>query len=67
MKPEIFEYFEEALEMGASDLILKPGAPPAFRVNKHLIVSEKEALAPQQMFDLFRVVRHFAEECHHLG
>ena len=53
MKPEIFEYFEEALEIGASDLILKPGAPPAYRLNKHLIISEKEALAPQQMFDIF--------------
>ncbi len=53
MKPEIFEYFEEAIEMGASDLILKPGAPPSFRINKHLVISEREALAPQQMFDLF--------------
>lgn len=53
MKPEIFEYFERALEMGASDLILKPGAPPAFRVNRHLLISEDEALAPQQMYDLF--------------
>lgn len=53
MKPELYEYFERALEMGASDLILKPGAPPAYRVNKQLIISEDEALAPQQMFDLF--------------
>lgn len=53
MKPEIFDYFERALEMGASDLILKPGAPPAFRVNRHLIISEDEALAPQQMYDMF--------------
>lgn len=53
MKPEIFEYFERALEMGASDLILKPGAPPSFRLNKHLIISEDDALAPQQMYDLF--------------
>lgn len=53
MKPEIYTYFEKALELGASDLILKPGAPPAFRVNKQLIISEDEALAPQQMFDLF--------------
>ena len=53
MKPEIFDYFEQAIKMGASDLILKPGAPPAYRVNKHLIISEDEALAPQQMFDLF--------------
>ena len=62
MKPEIFEYFEQALEMGASDLILKPGAPPAFRVNKHLIVSEYEALAPQQMFDLFLPVLDAKEQ-----
>ncbi len=53
MKPEVFDYFERALEMGASDLILKPGAPPSFRVNRHLIISEDEALAPQQMYDLF--------------
>ncbi|MEW6709034.1 MAG: ATPase, T2SS/T4P/T4SS family [Candidatus Riflebacteria bacterium] len=53
MRPEIFDYFERALEMGASDLILKPGAPPSFRLNKHLIISEDEALAPQQMYDLF--------------
>jgi twitching motility protein PilT len=53
MKPEIYDYFEQALKLGASDLILKPGAPPAFRINKHLIISEDEALAPQQMFDLF--------------
>ncbi|MDN5278700.1 MAG: twitching motility protein PilT [Clostridiales bacterium] len=53
MRPEIYDYFEQALELGASDLILKPGSPPAFRLNKHLIVSEEEALAPQQMYDLF--------------
>lgn len=53
MRPEIFDYFERALEMGASDLILKHGAPPAFRLNKHLIISEDEALAPQQMYDMF--------------
>lgn len=53
MRPEIFDYFERALELGASDLILKPGAPPSFRLNKHLIISEDEALAPQQMYDLF--------------
>lgn len=52
MRPEIFAYFERALELGASDLILKPGAPPSFRVNRHLIISEDEALAPQQMYDL---------------
>lgn len=53
MKPVIFEYFERGLKLGASDLILKPGAPPAYRINKHLVVSEDEALAPQEMFDLF--------------
>jgi twitching motility protein PilT len=53
MRPEIFEYFERALELGASDLVLKPGSPPAFRLNKHLLISEDEALAPQQMHDLF--------------
>lgn len=53
MKPEIFKYFERALSVGASDLILKPGAPPTFRINKHLIISEDESLAPQEMFDIF--------------
>lgn len=62
MKPEVFEYFERALEMGASDLILKPGAPPAFRVNRHLIISEDEALAPQQMYDLFLPIVDAAQQ-----
>ncbi len=53
MRPEIFDLFEKALELGASDLILKPDAPPSFRMNKHLIISEEETLAPQQMYDLF--------------
>jgi twitching motility protein PilT len=53
MRPEIFELFDRALELGASDLILKPDAPPSFRLNKHLVISEDEALAPQQMYDLF--------------
>lgn len=53
MRAEIFDYFERALELGASDLILKPGAPPSFRMNKHLVISEDDALAPQQMYDLF--------------
>lgn len=53
MRPEIFDYFETALEMGASDLILKPSSPPTYRLNKHLIVSEAESLAPQQMYDMF--------------
>ena len=43
MKPEIFDYFERAIKLGASDLILKPGAPPSYRVNKQLIISEDEA------------------------
>lgn len=62
MRPEIFDYFERALEMGASDLILKPGAPPSFRVNKHLIISEDEALAPQQMYDLFLPIIDAAQQ-----
>jgi twitching motility protein PilT len=62
MKPEVFDYFERALEMGASDLILKPGAPPAFRVNRHLIISEDEALAPQQMYDLFLPIIDAAQQ-----
>lgn len=62
MKPEIFTYFEKALEMGASDLVLNPGAPPSYRVNKHLIISEDEALASQQMFDLFLPVINAAQQ-----
>lgn len=62
MRPEVFDYFERALEMGASDLILKPGAPPAFRVNRHLIISEDEALAPQQMYDLFLPIIDAAQQ-----
>ncbi len=52
MKLRIFRYFEKALSMGASDLTIKPGSPPAFRVNGHFIVSEEEAFAPQEIFDL---------------
>lgn len=53
MKPKIFNFFDMALAMGASDLTLKPGAPPTFRQNRHLIISEEEPLAPQEMYDLF--------------
>lgn len=62
MKPDVFEYFERAIELGASDLILKPGAPPAFRVNRHLIISEDEALAPQQMYDLLLPIIDAAQQ-----
>jgi len=50
--PKIFGYFDQAIELGASDLNLKPGAPPVFRINGHLIHSEDEPLAAQEMFDL---------------
>lgn len=53
MKPKIFTYFDQAIELGASDLMLKPGSPPAFRMNGHMVVSEEDALAPQEMYDLF--------------
>ncbi|HNV71363.1 MAG TPA: PilT/PilU family type 4a pilus ATPase [Candidatus Ozemobacteraceae bacterium] len=53
MMPKIFRYFDQAIEMGASDLNLKPGAPPVFRVNGHLIISEDDTLVPQEMYDLF--------------
>ena len=33
MKPEIYKYFEEAIRIGASDLILKPGSPTSFPAN----------------------------------
>lgn len=62
MRPEVFEYFERAIELGASDLILKPGAPPSFRVNRHLIISEDEVLAPQQMYDLFLPIIDAAQQ-----
>ncbi len=52
MIPRIFSLFDQALEMGASDLNIKPGASPVFRVNGHIIYSEDEPLAPQEMFDL---------------
>ena len=52
MQPEIFRLFEEAIKMGASDLILKPGAPPVYRINRHLFISEYESLAAQQMYNM---------------
>ena len=52
MQPEIFKLFEEAIKMGASDLILKPGSPPVYRINRHLIISEYESLAAQQMYNM---------------
>jgi twitching motility protein PilT len=51
--PKIFSYFDQAIEMGASDLNIKPGAPPIFRVNGHLVIAEDEPFATQEMFDLF--------------
>lgn len=53
MIPKIFKFFDQALELGASDMNLKPGAPATFRVNGHLIYAEEEALVPQEMYDLF--------------
>ncbi|OIP28599.1 hypothetical protein AUK22_04055 [bacterium CG2_30_54_10] len=53
MKPKIFNFFDQAIAMNASDLTLKPGAPPTFRQNRHLIISEEEPIAPQEMLDLF--------------
>ncbi|MBF0543199.1 MAG: Flp pilus assembly complex ATPase component TadA [Candidatus Riflebacteria bacterium] len=53
MKPKIFRYFDEAFRLGASDLTLKTGAPPTFRINGHLIFSEEEALVAQEMYDIF--------------
>lgn len=52
MKPKIFKFFDTAINLKASDLILKPNAPPVYRQNKHLIVSEEEPIAPQEMYDL---------------
>lgn len=53
MIPKIFSLFEQAVEMGASDMTLKPNLSPMFRINGHLIPSEDEMLAAQEMFDLF--------------
>jgi twitching motility protein PilT len=44
MIPKIFKFFDQALEMGASDLTLKPNAPPTYRINRHLIISEEEVV-----------------------
>ncbi len=53
MIPKIIGYFDQAIAYGASDLHLKPSAPPLFRVNGHMVQSEEDALAPQEMYDLF--------------
>jgi twitching motility protein PilT len=53
MKIKLFDFFDQAVRLGASDATIKPGAPPAYRINGHFWVSEEEALAPQEMFDLF--------------
>ncbi|MBR4570343.1 MAG: hypothetical protein IKO19_06710, partial [Candidatus Riflebacteria bacterium] len=52
MQPEIFDLFEEAIRNGASDLILKAGSPPVYKINHHMIISEKEKLASQQMYNM---------------
>ena len=64
MIPKIFTYFDQAIEMGASDLNLKPGASPVFRVNGHMIYSEDEPLATQEMFDLFLPLINAQEQAH---
>lgn len=53
MIPKIFQYFDQAIDLKASDLNIKPGAPPVYRVNGHLTFAEDEPLAPQEMLDLF--------------
>ncbi|MBF0407738.1 MAG: PilT/PilU family type 4a pilus ATPase [Candidatus Riflebacteria bacterium] len=53
MKPKIFRYFDEAYRLNASDLTLKTGAPPTYRINGHLVASEEEALVSQEMYDIF--------------
>lgn len=52
MQPEIFDLFEEAIKKGASDLILKAGSPPVYKINRRLIISEREKLASQQMYNM---------------
>ncbi len=62
MQPELFKLFEEAIKKGASDLILKPGSPPVYRINRHIVVSEYESLAPQQMYNLLLPVLGAAQQ-----
>ena len=62
MQPEIYKLFEEAVKMGASDLILKPGSPPVYRLNRHLIISEYESLAPQQMYNMLLPVLNASQQ-----
>lgn len=53
MQPRIFQYFNQALEMKASDLNIKPGATSTFRKNGFLVRTEEEPLVPQELYDLF--------------
>jgi twitching motility protein PilT len=62
MQPEILKLFEEAIKIGASDLILKPGSPPVYRINQHLVFSEYESLAAQQMYNLLLPVLDAAQQ-----
>jgi twitching motility protein PilT len=52
MQPKILQIFAKAVELGVSDISIKPGSPPGFRRNGHLVVSEEESLVSQEMFDL---------------
>ena len=52
MQPEIFDLFEEAIKKEASDLILKAGSPPVYKINRRMIISEREKLASQQMYNM---------------
>ena len=52
MQPEIFDLFEEAIKKGASDLILKAGSPPVYKINRRMIISEREKLVSQQMYNM---------------
>ena len=62
MQPEIFDLFEEAIKKGASDLILKAGSPPVYKINRHMVISEKEKLASQQMYNMLLPILGAAEQ-----
>jgi twitching motility protein PilT len=45
----IDRYLSQAADLGASDLHLIAGVPPAFRVNGEIILADADALAPEQV------------------
>lgn len=60
----IHELLEVALKKRASDLLIKAGAPPAFRVDGEIHVSDWEGLTPQQTRDLAYSIIYSASRDH---